>query len=148
MNVWTIAGRLGRDAETRTTDGGQVVTNFSVAVDEYAGKGERRALWIDCTWWGERGAKVAEYLTKGKFVTITGQAGVRTFDGRNGVQAISTMRVNDVTLGAGGESDGQQRQATSRPAASAPAQGQRAASAPAPQRQAPPPDSFDDDIPF
>lgn len=146
MNNWTIAGRLGRDAETRSTAGGQQVTNFSVAVDEYAGAGERRTLWVSCAWWGDRGAKVAEYLTKGKAVTVSGQAGVRTFDGRNGTQAELTLNVRDVTLLSSGE--GGERQQAPQQQRPAPTGQQRSAPARTEhhQRQAPPPD--DDDIPF
>lgn len=106
MNVLNIAGRIGKDAETRHTAGGQSVTGFSVAVDEYAGKGERRTLWVDCSMWGERGEKLAQYLTKGASVSVSGQVGINTFDGRNGPQSKLTLRVADVTL-LGGKQDRQ-----------------------------------------
>ena len=83
MNNWTIAGRIGRDAETREVDGGHLVTNFSVSFDEFVG-GEKRTLWVDCSWWGDRGEKTAQYLTKGKSLTVSGKAGVRTYEGNNG----------------------------------------------------------------
>ena len=54
MNNLTIAGALGRDAETRTTQTGETVTGFSVAVSN--GK-DRDATWFDCSLWGDRGPK-------------------------------------------------------------------------------------------
>lgn len=104
MNNATFAGRLGRDAEVRHTSSGQSVTGFAIAVDEYAGKGERRTLWVDCSMWGERGEKLAQYLTKGASVSVSGQVGINTFDGRNGPQSKLTLRVADVTL-LGGKQD-------------------------------------------
>ena len=98
MNNATFAGRLGRDAEVRHTQSGQSVTGFAIAVDEYAGKGERRTLWVDCSMWGERGEKLAQHLTKGSAVAVSGQVGIQTFDGRNGPQSKLTLRVSDVTL--------------------------------------------------
>ncbi|HEY1035574.1 MAG TPA: single-stranded DNA-binding protein [Pseudoxanthomonas sp.] len=113
MNNAVFAGRLGRDAETRNTQGGNQVTNFSLAVDEYAGGGERRTLWVDCNWWGERGAKVAEYLAKGTPVAVSGQAGIRTYESNGETRAVLTLNVRDVTL-LGSRQDGEhggQRQA-------------------------------------
>ena len=106
MNNATFAGRLGRDAEVRHTTSGQSVTGFAIAVDEYAGKGERRTLWVDCSMWGDRGEKLAQYLTKGASVSVSGQVGINTFDGRNGPQSKLTLRVADVTL-LGGKQDRQ-----------------------------------------
>lgn len=150
MNNWTIAGRLGRDAETRTTSGDHV-TNFTVAVDEYAGHGEKRALWVDCSMWGERGEKLAEYLTKGTAVSVSGRAGVRTYESRSNGEtvAVMTMTVMSVTL-LGSRQDGE------RPARGEERQGNsggRAGTSAGPRQQpkpttTPAEDFSDDDIPF
>lgn len=162
MNNWTIAGRIGRDAETREVDGGHLVTNFSVAVDEFVG-GEKRTMWVDCSWWGDRGEKTAQYLTKGKSLTVSGKAGVRTYEGNNGFQAVMTIKVNDVTLQGGAQQEGQRdggssaRQAEGRDRAqgggTAPVRaGGNAPAKPGyrpPASSPPPADDFsEDDIPF
>lgn len=142
MNNATFAGRLGRDAETRQA-GGKPVTNFSLAVDEYAGQGEKRTLWIDCAMWGERGEKLAQYLAKGANITVAGQVGVRTYDSHGETRAVLTLNVREVTL-QGGKQDGDQRPAAT---ASRPAQQERPAQAAKPAT--PPADDFgDDEIPF
>lgn len=78
MNNWTIAGRVGGDAQQRYTGGGQSVVNFSVAVD--TGKDsqgvKRPPLWVKCALWGERGEKLVQYITKGMAITVSGRAGV------------------------------------------------------------------------
>lgn len=142
MNNATFAGRLGRDAETRTTQGGTAATSFSLAVDEYAGQGERRTLWVDCTIWGERGQKLSQYLTKGAPVAVSGQAGIRTFESRQTgeTKATLTLNVREITL-LGSRADGEQQQRLA--PASKPQQAAQQRPAPAPAQ-----DFADDDIPF
>ena len=66
MNVWIFTGRLGRDAELRTTQSGEKVLGFAVAND--VGFGERKqTLWADCSLWGRRAEALAQYLTKGMY---------------------------------------------------------------------------------
>lgn len=99
MKNITIAGRLTRDAETRTA-GNDPVTGFSVAVDDRQGK-EKTTLFFDCSLWGKRGESLAQYLTKGSSVTVTGDLSKREHDGKT----YLTIRVNDVTLQGGKPSE-------------------------------------------
>ena len=154
MNSATFAGRLGRDAETRSTQGGNQVTGWSLAVDEYAGQGERRTLWIDCSMWGERGAKLAEFLVKGVPVAVSGQVGVRTYEAHGETKAVVTLNVREVTL-LGSKADGEGGQRQERPASRpAPTERQAAPTRSPPARNPPPQqqrqqDPYpDDDIPF
>jgi single-strand DNA-binding protein len=153
VNSATFAGRLGRDAEVRTTGNNNQVTGWSLAVDEYAGQGERRTLWIDCSMWGERGAKLAEYLVKGVPVAVSGQVGVRTYDAHGETKAVITLNVRELTLlGSKADGEGGQRQERQ---AEKPAERQAAPTARnAPPARNPPPRQQqetqypDDDIPF
>jgi len=95
MKNLTIAGRLTKDAETRDTDSDRV-TSFSVAVDDRVGK-EKGTLFFNASMWGKRGEAVAQYLTKGSSVTVSGDLGTRTYDGKT----YLTIRVADVTLQGG-----------------------------------------------
>lgn len=101
MKAITIAGRIGKDAETRTTQGGDQVTGFTVAVDEGFGD-KKRTLWFDVSHWGKRGAAVAPYLLKGSSVTVTGDLSTREYEGKT----YLTIRANDLTL-QGGKGGGQ-----------------------------------------
>ncbi|MBB3227044.1 single-strand DNA-binding protein [Luteibacter sp. Sphag1AF] len=97
INVFTFSGRIGRDAEVRRTSGGKVVTGFPVAVD--VGYGDNKStLWVDCSMWGERGERLAEYLPKGSLVTVTGEADMQTYQSSGQDKAKLTCRVNDVQL--------------------------------------------------
>lgn len=100
MKSLTIAGRVGKDAETRQTQQGDQVTGFSVAVDEGFGD-KKRTLWFDVSFWGKRGAAVSQYLTKGSSVTVSGELSTREHEGKT----YLTLRANDLTL-QGGKSDG------------------------------------------
>ena len=81
LNVCTFKGRVGKDAVTRATPSGKVVTGFSLAVD--VGWGERKStVWIDCALWGERGEKLARHLVKGSQPTVSGELGTREHEGK------------------------------------------------------------------
>ena len=98
MKNITIAGRIGKAAETRRTQDGDPVTSFSVAVDD--GYGDRKStIWFDCALWGKRGESLGQHLTKGTAVSVSGDLGKREHEGKT----YLTVRVNDVTLQGGGE---------------------------------------------
>jgi single-strand DNA-binding protein len=136
INVFTFSGRIGRDAEVRHTGGGKVVVGFPVAVD--VGYGENKStLWVDCSGWGDRWEKLAEYLPKGANVTVSGEANLQTYQSNGADKTKMVCRVNDIQL-------------PPKASGSAPSQ------APRQERQAPQRaqadasygDMSDDDIPF
>jgi len=96
MNNATFAGRIGKTAELRNA-AGSTVAGFSLAVDEYA-KGERKTLWVDCSLWGTRAEKLAQYLVKGASVVVSGQVGIHTYEAASGPGSKLVLRVNEVTL--------------------------------------------------
>ena len=105
MNVGIFAGRVGKDAVIRQTQAGKSVLGFSVAVDVYVGGGEKETLWVDCSMWGERGQKIADYVTKGTSVTVQGRITLDSYEGKPKLK----LDVQELTL-QGGKSDGGERQ--------------------------------------
>lgn len=99
MKSITIAGNIGKNAETRTTQGGDSVTGWTVAVEERQGQ-EKRTIWFDCSLWGKRGTSLAQYLTKGGKVAVSGELSTREHEGRT----YLTIRAEQVTL-LGGKPD-------------------------------------------
>jgi single-strand DNA-binding protein len=93
MKTITIAGNIGKDAETRTTTGGDKVTSWSVAVEERKGQ-DKRTVWFDVSLWGNRGEALAQYLTKGGKVAVAGELSTREHDGKT----YLTVRADQVTL--------------------------------------------------
>jgi single-strand DNA-binding protein len=92
MNYGSFAGRLGGDAETRTTPSGKQVLAFSVGVTTGFGQ-NKSTLWVACSMWGERGTKLAQYLTKGLPVAVAGEVSLRTYKDKQG-EARGSMELN------------------------------------------------------
>lgn len=74
MNLLTIAGHLGTDAETRITPSGQKVTSFRVATHSRRG-GKDETIWYRVTIWGDRFDKMMPYLKKGTSIIVIGELG-------------------------------------------------------------------------
>ena len=88
MNVFTFSGRLARDAETRYTPSGTAITNFTVAND--VGYGDKKKTnWIRCAMFGQRGEKVAQYLTKGGTVVVSGELTLNEYQDKEGTHRAS-----------------------------------------------------------
>ena len=96
MQTITIAGRIGRDAETRSTQSGDSVTGFTVAVDQRNGR-DKTTNWWRCSLWGKRGETLAQYLTKGASVTVSGEFSLTEFDGKPQLN----IRANEIALQGG-----------------------------------------------
>lgn len=95
INV-TIAGRLGKDAEIRQTNGNSVCS-FSVAADVGFGD-NKQSHWFNCSMWGKRGEAIAPYLTKGTQVTVIGEFSEREYQGKQ----YKELRVDNVKIQGGG----------------------------------------------
>ena len=114
MSVITLLGHLGRDAELKAVGDSQVC-EWSMAVTAKSRRGESTA-WYRCALWGARGEKLAQYLTKGTAVVVSGQLVPREYQGKEGDTRMSLdVRVDQFSFAGGGKSEGE-----SRPAAPAP----------------------------
>jgi single-strand DNA-binding protein len=132
----TILGRLGRDPEQRTTSSGTQILNLAVATDH--GYGDSKVtMWIRASLFGARGEKLAQYLSKGSQVLISGELYTREYD-KDGVTRTSLeMRIAEIEL-AGSKQDSHQAQNSHQAQSRQPAR-----QAPAAARDFP-----DDDVPF
>ena len=152
MNVFTAVGRIGRDAEVRSTQNGTSVAGFSLAVD--VGFGDKKStLWCDASIWGKRAeGGLPQYLVKGQQVAVSGEIGTREFQKRDSTPGFAvTLRVNEIDLVGG---DGQRQQQPQQQRQAPQQQNYQQAQAQYAQQQAqpaapmPPHDDFSDDIPF
>ena len=74
MNRIIIKGRMVRDPEMKTGANGVEYCKFSVAVDRRAVKGkDKQTDFFDCTAFGNTGAAIAKYITKGREILIEGR---------------------------------------------------------------------------
>lgn len=102
MNVISIAGTLGKDAELRYTPNNDPVANFSIA--DNVGK-DKEPIWWPCALFGKRAETLSKYLVKGQSVTISGSVYTNAYKDKQGIDRVSyNIRVNDVAL------QGQKRQ--------------------------------------
>lgn len=107
MNVISIAGQLGKDAELRHTPDGNPVANFSIADSQ--GK-DKEPVWWPCALFGKRAESLSQYLVKGQTVTVSGSVYTNAYKDKNGIDRISyNVRVNDVAL-QGGKRDAEPKQ--------------------------------------
>lgn len=99
MQTITIAGRVGRDAETRSA-GGDTVASFTVAVDQRNGR-DKSTNWWRVSIWGKRGEALCQYIRKGDNITVSGEFSLSEYDGKPQLN----IRANEVALqgGKGGE---------------------------------------------
>lgn len=80
MQFISITGRVGGPAETRSAGNG-TVTNFNCAVDQGWGD-KKQTNWFRIAIWGDRGSKLAQYITKGEKVAVTGELEIGEYNGK------------------------------------------------------------------
>lgn len=88
----TVVGNLTGDPELRFTPGGTAVANFTVAstprtYDKQTQQWvDGEALFVRCRVWRDYAENVAESLTKGARVIVTGKLKARSYQDRDGNQ--------------------------------------------------------------
>lgn len=100
--IITIVGNLTSDPELRYVSSGTPVASFTVAstprsLNRQTNQWEDgEAMFVRCSVWREYGENVAESLTKGMRVVVTGRLTVRSYE-YNGQQRTSIeMQVDEV----------------------------------------------------
>ena len=78
INRVCITGNLTRDPELRATQSGSQVLSFGIAVNDRrknpsSGEWEDYPNFVDCTMFGTRAEKIANYISKGSKVAIEGK---------------------------------------------------------------------------
>lgn len=89
INNCMFIGRLGRDPESRFTQSGKTVVNFSIACSEKRG-GEEYTEWVNIVAWDKLGEICAQYLQKGSLVYISGRMQTRKWQDQSGTDRYTT----------------------------------------------------------
>jgi single-strand DNA-binding protein len=102
LNKAMIIGNLGKDPEMRYTQGGQAVTQFTVAVNrnykDSSGEWKEETEWFRVVAWGPLAERTAEYLRKGRKVYVEGRLQTRAWEGQDGQKRYTTELIaNTVT---------------------------------------------------
>lgn len=97
LNRVILMGRLTKDPELRSTQGGSNVCSFTLAVQrKYAPKGEERKTdFINCTAWRNTAEFISKYFQKGQLMAVEGRIETRSWDDQNGNRRYATDVVVD-----------------------------------------------------
>ncbi|AYE35286.1 single-stranded DNA-binding protein [Clostridium septicum] len=89
MNKAILIGRLTKDPELNyAASSGTAVTRFTLAVNRQFKKDE--ADFINCIAFGKTGEVIAQYLTKGRQLAITGNIRTGSYDAKDGTKRYTT----------------------------------------------------------
>lgn len=151
----TLTGNLGRDPDFQTTQSGQMVSKFSLAVRQPKKQGQDQpAFWVKVEVWGKQAEYVANYLKKGASVCVTGQVAEETWTDKNTGELKKAVVIRNASV------ESWQARADDAPAAApmqqqnAYAQASQAYAAPVAQQAPPAPVQqqvapvYDDSVPF
>ena len=85
MNTIQLIGRLTRDPELRYTNSGMPTTTLRLAVSRRKKDGEDQgAVYVDVVTFSKQAEAVAEHLSKGRRVAVTGRLEYREWQGQDG----------------------------------------------------------------
>lgn len=105
LNQCNFIGRLGSNPEMRTTQSGDTMATFSIAVSEKwndkQGNRQEKTEWVNIQAFGKLAEIMGQYLTKGSQVFISGKFQSRKFTGQDGVErtAVSILAKDMQMLG-------------------------------------------------
>lgn len=102
VNKVTIVGNLGADPETRTTQGGKMVTELRIATSYGTGDNEKTE-WHRVIVWDKAAEACGQYLKKGRQVYVDGRIQTRTYDDKEGVKKYVTEIVANEVKFLGGK---------------------------------------------
>ena len=87
LSLSVVVGRLGRDPELRTTQGGQEMAQLSVATSRRVKRGEAwedQTEWHNVVLWGQPATYAGERARKGDLVLVIGEPRSRTWEDAQG----------------------------------------------------------------
>ncbi len=105
-NLVILVGRIARDPEARTTQGGTSITSISVVTDRPARKDgktykdengytAKESEFHRVTCFNGLGQNVAKYCTKGQLVTVEGRIHYTSWDDKDGVKRYGCEIIAD-----------------------------------------------------
>jgi single-strand DNA-binding protein len=99
----TVVGNIGSDCEVRDA-AGTPVASFRVASNDKSGKAPT-TQWISVSIFGVRATKIAQYLTRGTKVAVSGSLTTREFESKGEKRVSLELRASDVEFCGGSKKD-------------------------------------------
>lgn len=114
MQKTEVIIRLGADAVVNESSNGNTVINFDGAATEKwkdkQGNKQEKTTWYRCSWWLNN-TGIAQYLTKGTQVYVTGKPNASAYQNKEGeIVAQNGILVREVELLGGGNNTQTQQQ--------------------------------------
>ena len=89
INKVVLLGRLTKDPDLRYAPGtGNAVCRFTLAVQRTFKKDETD--FINCVAFGKTGETIAQYITKGRQIAVTGSIRTGSYDAQDGTKRYTT----------------------------------------------------------
>lgn len=113
INRVNITGRLTRDPELRSTQGGTSILQIGLAVNDrrknpQSGEWEDMPNYVDCIIFGARANGIQPYLTKGTKVAVEGKLRWSSWEKDDGRHSKIEVIVDEIVLMSGGQQGQQQ----------------------------------------
>lgn len=110
VNRVILIGNLGRDPETRYTQGGDAVCTFSIATseswkDKSTGQRVEKVEWHNVVLYRKLAEIAQQYLTKGKMVYIEGRIQSHKYTGNDGIERTAYQIIADQMQMLGGRNE-------------------------------------------
>src|SRR5262245_21218191 len=96
FNKVILMGNLTRDIELRTTQGGQQVAKFGMAINRkwsQNGESKESTCFVDVTAWGRSAEILNQYVRKGSPLFVEGRLDYQTWEDKNGGGKRSKLEV-------------------------------------------------------
>lgn len=99
MDLTIISGNVGKDATITETKTGKFVMSFSVAVNKKI-NGKQETKWYNVVKFGNsvENLKIADYLTKGTAVEVSGEVNCDAYINKN-KEAVASLRLYAQNIG-------------------------------------------------
>jgi single-strand DNA-binding protein len=110
-----LIGNLGQDPETKTTETGKKVSNFTLATDDgyknSDGQKVSETTWHNIVAWNGLADIAGRFLKKGRQVAVEGRIVYRTYEDKKGAtKYITEIVLNDIILLRSGKGQGKEEE--------------------------------------
>lgn len=98
VNKIFLIGRLTMDPELKYTTGGNAVSRMSIAVDrQYKdSEGNKKVDFIPVIAWRKLAEIVAQYMKKGKLISVVGSLEIRSYEVEGDKRYIAEVIAEDI----------------------------------------------------
>jgi len=97
FNSVQLIGHVTRDPELRTTQGGQNLAKFGIAVTKTYYKDDvkqEKTCFVDCAAWGKAADNIGKYVKKGDPLFVQGELELEQWEDKNGGGKRSKHSIN------------------------------------------------------